>query len=271
MERKIGTLAITYLFFLVMLFLSGSLSGIISDIVYAAAFIIPLLFALYRVRDTAWKNKAVSLDSRGVTIMLESLFPTVLFVFLLSCLTSYIMLALFGVQNEIEVGDNLFIAILSHALLPAIFEEMLFRYLPIRLFGSDNARTTVFVSALFFALIHHDLFAIPYSFLAGVCFMTVDLLCSSILPSIVMHFVNNLLSVLWIFYSGSSTFSGVFVGVLVLLSLVSAAFIYRHRREYKDELFVLFSGGEQLLFYPQILYLLVPTLFIAVANLVVAM
>ena len=51
MERKINNLSICYLLFLILLFLSGSLSGAISDLVQYFAYILPFALGLYFMRD----------------------------------------------------------------------------------------------------------------------------------------------------------------------------------------------------------------------------
>ena len=114
---------------------------------------------------------------------------------------------------------------------------------------------------------HNDFFVIPYAFIAGVIFMTVDLVCESVWPSVVLHFLNNLLSVLLIFYSGNCTFIYLFYGILILLSAISLAFIAGKGKLYKEKVQSALSG-EKARPTKEFLYLAVPTLILAVSDLV---
>ena len=189
-----------------------------------------------------------------------------LVIILVSLLTSFLIGLIFGAQNSVYLGDNLPIAILSHAILPAILEEALYRYLPMRLWGRDRDATLVVISSLFFALVHRDFFVIPYAFLAGALFMIMNIITDSVWPSVILHAVNNTLSVIWIFYSQSSVFALAFYLSLVILSAISLIFIFKKRGEYAIGIKKIF-GCEKLTLDGEILYLAVPTLILSAMDL----
>ena len=92
-------------------------------------------------------------------------------------------------------GWNLLPAILVIALLPAIFEETLFRGI---LSGSMQRRgwgtaSTVLISGALFSLFHHNPEQTLYQFACGMCFTLVALRAGSILPTMIAHFANNAL------------------------------------------------------------------------------
>ncbi len=265
---KIKTLSLLYLLFLVMLFASGSISGILSEAVYFLSFILPTAIGLYLIRREGRlaDNSLLSLDKRSLGLLIPTAAPTVLLVILTSGITSYIIYLLFGAENSVDLGDNLILTLITHALLPALLEEILFRYLPMRLYGGEANATMVTVSALFFALVHRDLFVIPYAFLAGALFMTMNLIFRSIWPSVILHALNNTLSVLFIFYSHEPIFTYAFYASLIILSLASIAFIIVKRAEYKERLNKAFDGEKAKLSI-EILYLALPTLLLAVLDL----
>lgn len=245
MERKINYLSICFTLFLILLFLSGALSGIVSEAMYFLAFLLPLALGLLLTRGEKLSGgKYLSLSAEDIKFTLPLVFPTVTAVMLVSLLTSVLIKAVTGAENSVDIGDSLIPALLYHALFPAILEEALFRYLPLRLLGGHSKRVTVLVSAFFFALVHHSLFSIPYAFLAGVVFMAVDIVCDSVIPSVILHFINNAISVGMLVFSDNSAFAPTVFVLLGILSVISVIFIFINRKSYKERLTEAFVKGE---------------------------
>ena len=245
MQRKTGILTFCYTLFLLMLFLSGSLSGILSDLVYYLAFALPIGISFYLTRydDSDWK-KYLTVDRGGVKRFLPLIFPTISAIIIVSMITSLLIYNLSGKTNEIDVGDSLFVALLTHALLPAVLEEAIFRFLPIKLLAPHSPRAAIIISAFFFSLAHADLFTIPYALVAGVMLMMVDLICDSIIPSIVIHFINNALSVLMLFMEDSPfSILGIYA-IIILLTVISIIIICETREDYEVELILATEKGE---------------------------
>lgn len=89
-------------------------------------------------------------------------------------------------------GWDIPLAFLIFAVLPAFFEELVFR--GIMLNTTEKSMGTVravFVSGFCFAIFHGALEQSIYQFLAGCLFAFVALRSGSILPGILMHFINN--------------------------------------------------------------------------------
>jgi sodium transport system permease protein len=174
---------------------------------------------------------------------------------------------LFGKENVVQLGDSLFIALLLHAVLPAVLEEGLFRYLPMRMLAKDNARVCILISALFFALSHHSLFSIPYAFVAGVAFMTLDIISGSVLPSLVIHLINNALSVIMMFYSVDGN-SAILINTLIaILACGSLIYLVMIRERVRRAILENFSKKENYRFSYEILLLVIPTLVISLSEL----
>lgn len=245
MQRKTSILTFCYSLFLIMLFLSGSLSGILSDLIYYLAFILPIGISLYLTRFDCgdWK-KYLTIDRDGVKRFLPLIFPTISAIILVSIVTSLLIYNLSGKTNDIDVGNSLIVALLTHALLPAVLEEVIFRFLPIKLLAPHSPRAAIIISAFFFSLAHADLFTIPYALVAGVMLMLVDLVCDSIIPSIVIHFINNALSVLMLFMEdGPFSISGIYV-IIILLTVISAIILWETKEDYEDALILATNKGE---------------------------
>ena len=192
--------------------------------------------------------------------------PTVALVVLLSYLTTLLIRATTGITDSVDVGDSFLAALLLHAVLPALFEEALFRYLPLRLFGGRAPVLAIIISASYFSLAHTSLFSIPYAFIAGAIFMLVDLVCDSPLPSVVIHLINNLASLLWVFFSGSRSFTIGYFIVLGFSAAVSIGYMIYRRRDYAAAVCKAISGYERWRADLSPLIYVIPTLFLAFSE-----
>ena len=244
MKRKINILTSCYTLVLILLFASGSVSGVWSEVMYYLSFLLPIGISLYLTRDEKIeKGKYLTIDAKGVIQFAPLIFPTISLTILLSIITSYIIYNVTGQTNSVYVGDSYPLAIFTHALLPAVLEEALFRYLPIRLIAPHSPRCAIFVSAFFFSLIHADLFSIPYALMAGVIFMLIDLMTDSVVPSVVIHFINNALSVSMIFVEATFAIFLLYVWIMVA-TILSLIVLYNNREDYEDVLIVATLKGE---------------------------
>jgi membrane protease YdiL (CAAX protease family) len=89
-------------------------------------------------------------------------------------------------------------ALLVIAVMPAIFEEGLFRGVILNSV-EDGVGTirTVFIVGFAFSLFHASAEQTVYQFLAGCVFAFVALRAGSILPSVLMHFINNAMIIIF--------------------------------------------------------------------------
>ena len=135
-------------------------------------------------------------------------------------------------------GWNLLPAILVIALLPAIFEETLFRGLLSRNMHASGwgIVPTIFLTGALFSIYHGNPEQTLYQFVSGICLTFVAIKSGSILPTMVAHFFNNAL-VLVFEATGYGTSwnmpTGVYIAVLVvsaLLFLGALAFLLFDKR-----------------------------------------
>lgn len=88
-------------------------------------------------------------------------------------------------------GWNLLLVIIVIAVLPAIFEESVFRGLmlgPMKRFSTISA---VLLSGFLFALYHQNPAQTLYQFCCGCAFALVAVRANSVLPTVLSHFLNN--------------------------------------------------------------------------------
>ena len=277
MTESVKLVTFLDLIFIIMLVISGSLGGIASEIVYYFAFIVPVAVGIYASGSLRYKREeergiadppdtTLDFDKNRLVRLASLIFPAVTLIFLCSLLTSFV-LSLVGASSPTVEEEGIISMLLAHALVPAIFEEALFRYIPIKLLLPYSKRFTVVYSALCFALIHCSLYQIPYAFVAGIIFMLIDVALGSVWPSVILHFINNAASVVSIKYCSDPTASLIFVLALIALSLVSLIFIFRKRKEYKRIFMSSFDGGEKcdLTYAP--IALVAITLYLSFLNL----
>ena len=98
-------------------------------------------------------------------------------------------------------GGRIIPALLVIAVLPAIFEELLFRGVILQ-----NARSSmgdisaIFIVGFSFALFHGSAEQTVYQFICGCAFALIAVCSGSVLPGVMMHFINNALLILMYAY-----------------------------------------------------------------------
>ena len=253
MRLAVRLLVALNLGFVLLLSLSGSIGGVVGEIIYILAFALPVFLGGAAAARLRQKREAVAgvseesfsgfgLSGRGALRLLPLIAPTVSIVLLFSFLTSLVLNKL-GLSGAEVADEPILKMLLIHALVPAVLEELTFRYIPIKLLYPYSPRWCVIYSALFFALIHCDLYKMPYAFVAGVIFVTVDILLDSVLPSVILHFLNNLSSVLYIKYGELQGFSLRFFLSLGTLTAISAVVLIAMRKKYRERLSLALEKG----------------------------
>lgn len=269
MKKEIKILTLGYLVFLALLLVTGYFSGVINTILYILAFLVPFLMIVLlsgKAKETV-SVQPLTLKKKHLLSFAATICPALLVISGASYLTALLIFSMTGKSAPAVIGSNIPEALFLHAFLPALLEEALFRYLPLRLIGTRAPRTAIMFSAFSFALVHHSFFSIPYAFLAGVIFMAADIITDSILPSLVIHFVNNAVSVvLTICFAEREYVPYLFIILGALTAISSVCFICK-RKYIISEVNRVLSVKENPDFSYEPILLAVPALFMAVAEL----
>ncbi len=128
---------------------------------------------------------------------------------------------LLGTETE-PVNQNIFVSILTVALLPAIFEELLMRGVVLNAFRRANRRRAMVASAFLFALLHLDMSQFVGYFVLGLFFSYVVIRTGSIYAGIIAHFFHNLSGIIWGLIYQSAMDHGRIALIVILLVLLSA-------------------------------------------------
>lgn len=91
--------------------------------------------------------------------------------------------------------SSLLLNIVATAILPALIEEMIFRGYILGAFREHGDGLAVVLSAVLFGLFHGNVLQVPFAFILGLALGFLVVLTDSIWPAVLLHFVNNLLSV----------------------------------------------------------------------------
>ncbi len=169
-------------------------------IIQCLVFLLPVAFYC-RVRNinfiTALNLKPVRPSILGFALL------SFLLYFTGGAILKYVSQAFFG--NP--VSDNLGVSavnaspqqtamiLLAYVLLPAFLEELVFRSILIHEYASYGGFFAITVSALSFAMLHFSFAGFAEYFLAGVIFACVTFVCGSVLPAMLLHLLNNALTV----------------------------------------------------------------------------
>ncbi len=152
----------------------------------------------------------------------------------------------FGLQNTLDMTSKantpleIVLYIISTAVVPAFAEEFAFRGIlmgTLRRFGDAFA---IIASAIVFGAMHGNIVQVPFAFILGLVFAYVDCKTNSILPSIIIHFVNNFYAVMLDVLQSTGVFSDrvfmmvyfILIAVFCILGLVSFFLIIRKDKNY---------------------------------------
>lgn len=244
-----------YVIFILLLALSGSFGGLMGELIYYLAFFIPILIGFYYSKELQRKREEVkgvseppdrllSFDKVRAVKLAPLVAPSILVIFFTS-LTTSVILSFFGITASPVEDVGIIRMLLIHALIPAVLEELLFRYVPLKLIAPYSRKWCIIYSAICFSLIHCSFVQMPYAFVAGFIFILIDVMLGSVWPSIILHFLNNAVSVMWMKYASGIGASVIFTVALVLLAIVSLIFALKRREEYKTDLIGAFETAER--------------------------
>lgn len=142
----------------------------------------------------------------------------------------YVAMNLFGYKYVTGVGtiyssfEVLLLEILTTAMLPAFFEELTDRGLLLSLFPDDASdKAKILVTGLFFGFLHQNIVQLGPTAVAGVIIAFLAVKSGSIVPGMIVHFINNFLIV--IFNYSTQVGNLISVGYNAFWDLYESAFL----------------------------------------------
>ncbi len=164
-------------------------------------------FTFYGYKKISWKAVLIAFIM-GVVVFLLNIFVASFF---------DIILALFG--YKFSAGESvtqypvymLFVNLFFTALLPAICEETAHRGMLLKTSQVWGQKKAIIISSVLFGLLHCNIEQFFYATIIGVFVGYVSILCDSIYPAMIIHFMNNALSV----FMGFSSVNGTWMAKIV--------------------------------------------------------
>lgn len=165
---------------------------------------------------------------------------------------------LFGLSNtggDFEFGDSVpsvLMYYLTVAIMPAFTEEFAFRGVILGSLRKYSDGLALVVSSALFALMHGNFVQIPFTFCCGLMFGFLVIKTNSMLPSIIVHFLNNGLSVTFDLLYQYQVMSPVMINIcyaviILITSVLSLIFIKKFIKE--DEQFFRLKRADDVIPY----------------------
>lgn len=178
----------------VMLYVINAIASLVGEFIAAA-----IIMAMCKTNI----NKAVKIKSVSIGDAVKYTLAAMGFVYVFNLLLSFmnINLSMFGFENKVSdygstsgTAENIiyFIAI---AVVPPIIEEFLFRGAILGSLRKHGDALAIVVSAVMFGFAHSNFIQTPVTFLTGLVLAYLTVKTNSLIPAIIVHFVNNSSSV----------------------------------------------------------------------------
>lgn len=178
----------------VMLYVINAIASLVGEFIAAA-----IIMAMCKTNI----NKAVKIKSVSIGDAVKYTLAAMGFAYVFNLLLSFmnINLSMFGFENKASdygstsgTVENIiyFIAI---AVVPPIIEEFLFRGAILGSLRKHGDALAIVVSAVMFGFAHSNFIQTPVTFLVGLVLAYLTVKTNSLIPAIIIHFVNNSSSV----------------------------------------------------------------------------
>ncbi len=221
------------------------ISELIYAAVYASAFAIPaVILAKITKKDGTPLIKKAELPRQTILYIVAGIAIILAFAYINNILVSAIGYSDFADEELWKTDcDELYevvLQLLTVAIIPGIFEELLFRGVVLAKLRPYGKTPAIIISALLFALMHQNSGQFLYAMVAGIVLGWVAVETGSLLCCMMIHFLNNALSVIEqaaYVHLADETYSVIFYSVeLIIFVLGIAAFAVLVRSYYRSRL-----------------------------------
>ncbi|MBQ3502631.1 MAG: CPBP family intramembrane metalloprotease [Clostridia bacterium] len=205
-------------------FFDTALGYLVQAICMNIGFILVFIWYFKRMYKSQLFSKP---DSKSYKYLAICIIIGVSSLFLLSGVVNYFQLFVdkLGFKSatlsyELDSPGNYIISLVSLALIPAICEELIFRGIIVNGLKSKGSSFAIILSSAMFAIFHFSPAQLIYPFCFGLILSIIYLRTHNIIFPIILHFINNALSLSIQYFSNSS---GVFThsASILIYSLVT--------------------------------------------------
>jgi len=176
-------------------------------------------------------------------ILLYSLLALVSFFVLYPAINLFeILLTNIGVKQPappiLNNTTDFVVSIFSLAILPAIFEELLFRGIVLAGLKNKGKTFAILISATMFSLFHFSIHQTIYPFVMGILFAGIMFKENNILYSIIVHFICNILSLIHSYFNlwfVSTHWLYICIAILLFIAFLTFILIYAIKNNKNEE------------------------------------
>lgn len=196
---------------------------------YCSFLLSPVAFAIVACIVLRWSNASIKAELTAQVCKPKYFFIAILLQCGLLCLSQLNgwflqWLSKFGYEDmPINLpsmdGFGFVGVVIAVALLPAVFEEVIFRGLLLKGMRAFGVVGAILINGALFALYHQNPAQTLYQFCCGAAFALVAIRSGSILPTMLSHFINNAL-ILVLTKFGLASFSPTVTIVVIAVSAV---------------------------------------------------
>lgn len=132
-------------------------------------------------------------------------------------------LSMFGIENtagssyDISTVFDFIIVLISVAVVPAFAEEFAFRGIIMGTMRKYGDAFAIIVSSAVFGAFHGNLSQVPFAFILGLVLGFIDCKTNSIIPSIIVHFINNAYAVTFGYLTADGLFNERIINSIYML------------------------------------------------------
>ncbi len=207
---------------------NSELNTILNIIVFVISLVVPTLFIRMYIDKN--ENKTQNIDKKKLIISVLVAIPIVVFI----QIVLGIILEKLGLNYDIVEKTNMYsggsvfekiLFFIQLAVLPAIFEELYVRGAVLTFSRKYGDKFAIIASAILFSLIHLNISQSIFAFLMGILLAVLVVKTKSIIPSMIIHFLNNGYEALYLILEGNTMAIGVLNIVFLILSIVGVALI----------------------------------------------
>lgn len=204
---------------------ANTLSIILSGLVSFASLGIVSFYIMSNIKETKKEEKRIT-GKQGFEITFIGIAIIAILQVALSWIYTKIGLD-YDIFEELSVApSNTFISnlmyVIAMVIVPAIFEELLFRKAILNYSKSYGKAFAVIFSALLFGLFHMNLNQGIFAFFIGILFGVIAIKTSSIKIPVLLHLINNLYAALQVILSGFALemFNNIMLAVIIFAIIV---------------------------------------------------
>ena len=170
------------------------------------------------------------------------------------------------INYEFNNAFDIIIFYISIAIVPAFVEEFAFRGVVLGILRKYSDSLAILVSSIMFGLMHGNFMQIPFAFIVGLILGYITVKSNSMLPAMIIHFLNNAISVTISLLSECGLSTGILnfmYSIFMIIIAIGGIVSFKKLSNTYKGLFMLSSKDEKLPYKEKVkIFVTSPTIII---------